>query len=278
MRTIGVNEMVTNLTLMVGVDSFLTAETNAAIRSFNRYGRLAWERARWPDTIRLEQKIPDIQVRNVNITSGGSGYTGTPSAGFSGGGGTGAAATLTKNSDNEVNGAAITNHGTGYTSAPTVAITGGSGSGATAEATIIAVLELGNTIGEILRVTENDPYETGNCGDLAFRLEFSSTSNSDFGQAVLVNRSSTTPVYVLYRTPFPGYAAGGEFPYVFSEYAVLGAYADNLLSDGQFEKAGPIQAQAESVILQELDKLERQSMQSSNLQFITYGTTSPTGI
>ena len=87
MRTIGVNEMVTNLTLMVGVDSFLTAETNAAIRSFNRYGRLAWERARWPDTIRLEQKIPDIQVRNVNITSGGSGYTGTPSAGFSGGGG-----------------------------------------------------------------------------------------------------------------------------------------------------------------------------------------------
>jgi hypothetical protein len=278
MRTIGVNEMVTNLTLMVGVDSFLTAETNAAIRSFNRYGRLAWERARWPDTIRLEQKIPDIQVRNVNITSGGSGYTGTPSAGFSGGGGSGAAATLTKNSDNEVNGAAITNHGTGYTSAPTVAITGGSGSGATAEATIIAVLELGNTIGEILRVTEHDPYETGNTRDLAFRLEFSSTSATDYGQAVLVDRSSTTPVYVLYRTPFPGYAAGGEFPYVFSEYAVLGAYADYLLTDGQFEKAGPIQAQAEAVILQELDKLERQSMQSSNVQFITYGTTSPTGI
>ena len=59
MRTIGVNEMVTNLTHLVGVNSFLTAETSAAIRSFNRFGRLAWERARWPDTIRFEQKIPD---------------------------------------------------------------------------------------------------------------------------------------------------------------------------------------------------------------------------
>jgi hypothetical protein len=278
MRTIGVNEMVTNLTLMVGVDSFLTAETNAAIRSFNRYGRLAWERARWPDTVRLEQKIPDIQVRNVNITSGGSGYTGTPSAGFSGGGGSGAAATLTKNSDNEVNGAAITNHGTGYTSAPTVSITGGSGSGATAVATIIAVLELGNTIGEILRVTEHDPYEIPGCRDLAFRIEHSSDSTSDFGQAILVDRSSTSPVYVLYRAPFPGYSAGGEFPYVFSEYAVLGAYSDFLLTNGQFEKSGPIQAQAEAVILQELDKLERAQMQSDKLQFITYGTTSPIGI
>ena len=278
MRTIGVNEMVTNLTHLVGVNSFLTAETSAAIRSFNRFGRLAWERARWPDTIRFEQKIPDIQVRNVNITSGGSGYTGTPTAGFSGGGGSGAAATLTTNADNEVNGAAVTNHGTGYTSAPTVAITGGSGSGATAKATIIAVLEMGNTIGEILRITENDPYETGNVRDLAYRLEFSSTSASDFGQAVLVDRSSTAPVYVLYRAPFAGYSAGEEFPYIFSEYAVLGAYSDYLATDGQFDKAQVIQAQAEAIILQELDKLERQQGQQQYVNFITYGTTSQIGL
>lgn len=278
MRTIGVNEMVTNLTHLVGVNSFLTAETSAAIRSFNRFGRLAWERARWPDTIRFEQKIPDIQVRNVNITSGGSGYTGTPTAGFSGGGGSSAAATLTTNADNEVNGAAVTNHGTGYTSAPTVAITGGSGSGATAKATIIAVLEMGNTIGEILRITENDPYETGNVRDLAYRLEFSSTSTSDFGQAVLVDRSSTAPVYVLYRAPFASYSAGEEFPYIFSEYAVLGAYSDYLATDGQFDKAQVIQAQAEAIILQELDKLERQQGQQQYVNFITYGTTSQIGL
>ena len=278
MRTVSVNDMLTDLTQMIGIDAFLTSEQNAAIRSFNRYGRLGWERARWPDAIRLEQKIPDIQVRNVNITNGGSGYTGTPTASFSGGGGSSAAATLTKNSDNEVNGAAVTNPGTGYTSAPTVTISGGSGSGATAEATIIAVLEFGNTIGEILRVTEHDPYETGSCQDLAFRIEHSSTSTSDFGQAVLVDHSSTSPVYVLYRAPFTGYSAGDNYPYFLAEYAILGAFADYLLADGQFEKAGPIQAQAESVIIQELDKLERQQMQSSKLQFITYGTTSPTGI
>mgnify|MGYP001157408246 FL=1 len=278
MRTIGVNEMVTNLTHLVGVNSFLTAETSAAIRSFNRFGRLAWERARWPDTIRFEQKIPDIQVRNVNITSGGSGYTGTPTAGFSGGGGSSAAATLTTNADNEVNGAAVTNHGTGYTSAPTVAITGGSGSGATAKATIIAVLEMGNTIGEILRITENDPYETGNVRDLAYRLEFSSTSASDFGQAVLVDRSSTAPVYVLYRAPYPGYSAGEEFPYFLSEYAVLGSYSDYLATDGQFDKSAAIQAQAEAIILQELDKLERQQGQQQYVNFITYGTTSQIGL
>ena len=85
MRTVPVNTMLTNLTHLVGVDSFLTAEQNAAVRSFNRFGRLAWERARWPDTIRFEQKIPDIQVRNVNVTVGGSGYTSAPTISFSGG-------------------------------------------------------------------------------------------------------------------------------------------------------------------------------------------------
>ena len=267
--------MVTNLTYMVGVDSFLAAETNAAIRSFNRYGRLAWERTRWPDTIRMEQKIPDIQVRNVNITTGGSGYTSDPTIAFSGGGGSSAAATATRNADDEVNGAAVTNHGTGYTSAPTVSFSGGSGSGATAVATIIAVLPYSTTIGEVLRITENDPFETGNARDIAFRVENASSGN---GQAVLVDRSSTAPVYVLYRAPYPGYAAGENFPYIFSEYAILGAYADYLASDGQLDKSIAIQQQAEAVLITEIDKLERQQGQQSHIQFITYGTTIPTGI
>jgi len=275
MRTEAVNTMVTNLTYMVGVDSFLAAETNAAIRSFNRYGRLAWERTRWPDTIRMEQKIPDIQVRNVNITTGGSGYTSDPTIAFSGGGGSSAAATATRNADDEVNGAAVTNHGTGYTSAPTVSFSGGSGSGATAVATIIAVLPYSTTIGEVLRITENDPFETGNARDIAFRVENASSGN---GQAVLVDRSSTAPVYVLYRAPYPGYAAGENFPYIFSEYAILGAYADYLASDGQLDKSIAIQQQAEAVLITEIDKLERQQGQQSHIQFITYGTTIPTGI
>lgn len=278
MRVVGVNTMLTNLTHLVGVDSFLTAETNAAIRSFNRFGRLAWERARWPDTIRFEQKIPDIQVRNVNVGSGGSGYTSAPTVSFSGGGGSSAAATATINADGEVNGVAVTNHGTGYTSAPTVSFTGGAGSGATATASMIGVIELGDTIGEILRITENDPYESGNSRDLAFRIEFSAAATNDYGQAILVDRNSTAPVYVLYRTPFANYSAGENFPYIFSEYAVLGAYADYLATDGQFDKSAAIQAQAEAVILQELDKLERQQGQFNHIKFITYGTTSQIGI
>lgn len=275
MRTVPVNTMLTNLTHLVGVDSFLTAEQNAAVRSFNRFGRLAWERARWPDTIRFEQKIPDIQVRNVNVTVGGSGYTSAPTISFSGGGGSSAAATATINADGEVNGAAVTNHGTGYTSAPTVSFSGGSGSGAEAKATIIAVLSYGSTIGEVLRVTENDPYETGTSRELAFRVEYAGTGN---GQLVLVDHSSTAPVYVLYRAPFADYSAGDDYPYVFSEYATLGAYSDYLATDSQFDKSAAIQAQAESILLTELDKLERQQGQQQHMNFITYGTTSQIGL
>ena len=39
MRQIAVSTMLTNLVSMVGVDSFLTAESTAAVRSFNRFGK-----------------------------------------------------------------------------------------------------------------------------------------------------------------------------------------------------------------------------------------------
>lgn len=275
MRTIAVNTMLTNLTYLVGVDSFVTAETSAAVRSFNRFGRLAWERARWPDMVRFEQKIPDIQVRNVRIGHGGAGYTSAPTVVFAGGGGTGAAATATINADGEVNGVAVTNSGTGYTGKPTVSFTGGGGSGAIATASVIATLDYGSTIGEVLRITENDPYEVGNTRDLAYRVEYAGTTN---GKVVLVNRSSTAPVYVLYRAPFADYGEGDNFPYIFSEYATLGAYSDYLATDGQFDKSGVIQAQAEAVLLSELDKLERAQGQTQHTEFITYGTTSQIGI
>ena len=44
--------MLTNLRHLIGLDDLLDQEEDAAIRSFNRFGRLAWERTRWPDTIR----------------------------------------------------------------------------------------------------------------------------------------------------------------------------------------------------------------------------------
>ena len=279
MRQVAISTMLTNLQHLVGVDSLLTTEQNAAIRSFNRFGRLAWERTRWPDTIRLEQKTPDLQVRNVTVGNGGSSYSSAPTVSFSGGGGSSAAATATIDSDGKVNGVAVTNQGTGYTSAPTVAFSGGGGSGATATASTMNVLEFGNTIGEVLRITNNDPYDVGHADEVAFRVEFSSTGSSDFGQVTLVDRSSTKPVFVLYRTPFTDYSSGSsDFPYIFSEYAVYGAYGDWLNSDGQTDKAQVAYNQAEALITVELDKLERQQGQQNFIQFVTYGTTIQTSI
>ena len=148
MREVAVSTMLTNLKHLVGVDSLLTSEEDAAVRSFNRFGRLAWERTRWPDTVRLEQKTPDNQVRNVSVGTGGTGYTSAPTVSFSGGGGgSGATATATIDSNGAVNGVAVTAGGTGYTSAPTVSFSGGGGSGAEAVSTIMNVIDFGKDIG-----------------------------------------------------------------------------------------------------------------------------------
>ena len=71
-------------------------------------------------------------VINLALTTGGTGYTrATVAVGFSGGGGTGAAA-VAEVQNGVVVSLQITNGGSGYTSAPTVAITGGTGATATA--------------------------------------------------------------------------------------------------------------------------------------------------
>lgn len=276
MREVAVSTMLTNLKHLVGVDSLLTSEENAAVRSFNRFGRLAWERTRWPDTIRLEQKTPDNQVRNVSVGTGGTGYTSAPTVSFSGGGGTGATATATIDSNGAVNGVAVTAGGTGYTSAPTVSFSGGGGSGAEAVSTIMNVIDFGTDIGEVLRISNNDPYDTGFTDEIAFRVEY---ANSGYGKVVLTNRSSTKPVFALYRAPFTDYTSSStDFPYVFSEYAIYGAYGDWLNSDSQTSQAGVAFQQAESLLTIELDKLERQQGQQNFIQFVTYGTTYQTNI
>jgi hypothetical protein len=159
--------MLTNLASMVGVDSFVTAETTAAVRSFNRFGKLAWDRTSWPITSRLTQVIPDVRVRSVQVGSGGSSYSSAPTIGFNGGGGNSAAATATINSDGEVNGIAVTNNGTAFTGVPSVALTSGGGSGATATASILSYIDFGTTISEIFRVTENDPLGSSTANEIA---------------------------------------------------------------------------------------------------------------
>jgi len=72
----------------------------------------------------------------VTITNAGSGYTSAPTVSFSGGAGSGAAATAVVDVAGTVRYIVMTNFGSGYTSAPTVSFSGGSGTGAAATATI----------------------------------------------------------------------------------------------------------------------------------------------
>lgn len=71
----------------------------------------------------------------IELTNGGSGYTTAPTVTFSGGGGTGAAATAIIQAGAVV-GFTITNEGSGYTSAPTITLADGDGTGASALAVL----------------------------------------------------------------------------------------------------------------------------------------------
>ena len=269
MRVTTVSGMRTSLTQMIGVDSLLSAETDASTRSFNRFGRLAWDRTAWPFVSRLTQVVPDVRVRSIDVGSGGTSYSSAPTVAVAGA----ATATATINSDGEVNGIAVTANGTGYVSAPAVTFSGGGGSGATATANLLAYLDFGTTISEVFRVTTKDPWGGGTASDIAFKNIFV-TGSSEYGEAIMPNRSSTSPVWVYYRIPFPSYGGSAtDFPWVFSEYAVIGAYGDWLQADGQNSKAAQAYAQAEQVLQVELDSLERQSGQTQPLLIETYGTT-----
>jgi len=72
------------------------------------------------------------KIKTLRIQTKGVGYTEPPTLGFSGGGGTGAAATCVIG----VATVAVSNGGSGYSSAPTVTVSGGGGSGAVLTAVV----------------------------------------------------------------------------------------------------------------------------------------------
>ena len=80
------------------------------------------------------------------VTNGGSGYTSAPSVNFSGGGGSGGAATAQISGVTAVNLAAPNFGGSGYTSAPVVSFTSATGTGATAVATVTGGVVTGITV------------------------------------------------------------------------------------------------------------------------------------
>ena len=99
-----------------------------------------------PATIYVEYKSAEGDITTfkhsgiykIDITNIGFGYSGNVTVGFSGGGGTGAAAVATI-SGGRIDTIVITNRGTGYTSAPTVNLSAPAGVGAV-QATAVATL------------------------------------------------------------------------------------------------------------------------------------------
>ncbi len=74
-------------------------------------------------------------VLGVTVVSPGTGYTSAPTVTFSGGGGSGAAATATV-ANGRITGFTVTSSGSGYSSAPSVSLSGGNGTLASARAVI----------------------------------------------------------------------------------------------------------------------------------------------
>jgi hypothetical protein len=79
----------------------------------------------------VENKINNLPLTTsgVVLSSGGVGYTSTPTVEISGGGGSGAAAVATVTNE-VVTAITITSPGTGYITSPTITLSGGGGSGA----------------------------------------------------------------------------------------------------------------------------------------------------
>ena len=75
-------------------------------------------------------------VVQINVLNPGSGYTSNATITFTGGGGTGAAATAIVDSGS-ITAIAVTNAGSGYTSPPTITFSGGGGTGASAQAELL---------------------------------------------------------------------------------------------------------------------------------------------
>ncbi len=72
MRVTTISGMKTSLRHLIGLDALQSSEEDAAVRSFNRFGKLAWDRTTWPFNCVLKQVIPDVRVRSVNVGSGGA--------------------------------------------------------------------------------------------------------------------------------------------------------------------------------------------------------------
>ena len=97
------------------------------------------------------------EVRSVEVTSAGSGYTSAPTVTFTSSSGSGATATAvlgTGDDADKVASVTVTNGGTGYESAPVISFIGGGGADAAADATV----GLGENIDDVESFGDNSKF------------------------------------------------------------------------------------------------------------------------
>ncbi len=133
-------------------------------------------------------------VSGVLITNAGAGYNSAPTIGFTGGNGTGAAATATV-AGGQVTRITITNPGSGYTAAPTVTITAQGGDNPTTIAQGTSLLHLRETetsalnqlkgatsVNWWIKLHDGDPGTAGTANEIDIdRFQQASTNWSDAG-------------------------------------------------------------------------------------------------
>jgi len=103
-------------------------------------------------------------------------------------------------------------------------------------------------IGEVVAVWGSDP-RVRRGREYDFQL---------MGDAVIVPQGPAQP-WVEFSVRAVTYTTGdlatGTFPWTFAQFCKVGAAADLLRSDGQYEKAGALEAKAQRIFDAELDKL-----------------------
>ena len=127
-----------------------------------QHHQLIYDSALWRESLVVERITmkPDGRVTHIEVTNGGSGYTGAPTVSFSAGASGYVAPTATAKLFNDTVGEIVlTKGGSGYEDNPTVTLSGGSGSGATATAYATGYndeLTLPQSIAQVLAITADD--------------------------------------------------------------------------------------------------------------------------
>lgn len=131
---------------------------------------------------------------------------------------------------------------------------------------------LPSTIGEVLDVYAKNPEATTQTAPVAWKYGHDGTNRR------IILRNADTPVYIEYRLANPSLTeattaaidSAHDIPKIFQAYLIRAVFADYLKANGQVEQAMIEDANAESLLQLEADKVYRQAGQIRSVNMFTY--------